>query len=265
MTTTDHEDPLHETMFHIRQVAFERLGRWIYLGWHDMARTGWPSYLHGLIVFVLSLLTLRIALTDIFLLPGIATTFALVGPILATGLYGISRRLETGHAGTLRNALCAWRTASRCLWRFNLLLVLIGALWVGISALLFHLFVNIEIRDLSDFLHYVLAQETEHFILWTLAGGLLAALTFAVTVITVPLLLDHEVTTRTAILASIRATGENPVLMTFWAGFIGLATAVSIVTAMAGFIILYPLMGHASWHLYRDIIEVNSNNVVQRT
>ena len=265
MSTTDREGPLHETTFHIRQVAFEHLGRWIYRGWHDMVRTGWPSYLHGLVVFALSLLTLRIALTDIFLLPGVATTFVLVGPILATGLYGISRRLEAGHAGTLHDALCAWRTASRCLWRFNLLLVLIGALWVGISALLFQLFVNVEIHDLNDFVRYVLTQETENFILWTLAGGLLAALIFAMTVIAVPLLLDHDVTTRTAVLASIRAVGENPALMTFWAGFIGLATAVSMATAMAGFIILYPLIGHASWHLYRDIVEVDGDNVAQRT
>ncbi len=265
MSATDCQDPLHETAFHIRQVAFEHLGQWIYRGWRDMVRTGWPSYLHGLVVFVLSLITLRVALTDPFLLPGIASAFVLIGPILATGLYGISRRLEAGHAGTLRDALCAWRTASRCLWRFSLLLLLIGALWVGISALLFKLFVKIEINDLHDFLRYVLAQETEHFILWTLAGGLLAALVFAMTVVAVPLLLDRDVNTGTAVLASIRAVGENPAPMLFWAGFIGLATAISMATAMAGFLILYPLMGHASWHLYRDVVEVDGDSVAERT
>ncbi len=265
MSTTDREGPLHETTLHIRRVGFEHLGQWISRGWHDMVRTGWPSYLHGLVVFVLSLLTLRTALTDPFLLPGVATAFVLVGPILATGLYAISRRLEAGHAGTLHDALCAWRTVSRRLWRLGLLLVLIGALWVGISTLLFHLFVNVEIHDLNDLVRYVLTQKTEHFILWTLAGGLLAALVFAMTVIAVPLLLDRDVTTRTAILASIRAVGENPVPMTFWAGFIGLATALSMATAMAGFILLYPLMGHASWHLYRDLVEVDSASVAQHS
>lgn len=248
--------PLHATAFEINTLQFEHLGRFIGKGWHDMLRAGWPSYLHGLLVFLLSLLTVRVALVEVYLLPGIATTFVLVGPILATGLYGMSRRLESGKATSIRDALCAWRTASRCVFRFSILLILIGALWVGVSALLFHFFVNAEIRHALDFLNYVLSQRTDHFILWTLAGGLLAALMFGITVVTVPLLLDRDVTTRTAILVSIRAVGENPGPMTFWALFIGLCTAVSFVTAMSGFIVLYPLMGHASWHLYRETVRV---------
>ncbi len=265
MNENDCAGPAPAASLSIRQVPLEHLGRWIVAGWRDMVRIGWPSYLHGLVVFVLSLVTLRIALVEVYLLPGVATAFVLVGPMLATGLYAMSRRLEKGRPAGLRDALCAWRTASRCLWRFSLLLVLIGAAWVGISALLFHLFAHIEITHLTDFVYYVLAQKTEHFILWTIAGGLVAALMFGITVVSVPLLLDRDVTTGEAILASIRAVGENPAPMTFWALFIGLTTALCLVTAMAGFIVLYPLMGHASWHLYRDLVVVDREAAPERS
>ncbi len=258
--------PLHATAFEIKPLGLHNLGRCIARGWHDMVRIGWPSYLHGLLVFFLSLVTLRVALVEIHLLPGVATAFVLVGPMLATGLYGMSRRLETGKAAGIRDALCAWRTGSRCLWRFSLLLVWIGLLWIGVSALLFHFFVNVEIHHPLDFVHYVLSQQTDQFILWTLAGGLLAALMFGITVVAVPLLLDRDVTTKTAILVSIRAVGENPGCMTFWALFIGLCTAICFATAMSGFILLYPLMGHASWHLYRAVVEVvDGDSIPERT
>ncbi|RMG34489.1 MAG: DUF2189 domain-containing protein [Gammaproteobacteria bacterium] len=254
--------PLHATGFQIRSLGLQDLARCIALGWHDMVRIGWPSYLHGLLVFVFSLITLRTALVEVDLLPGVATAFVFVGPMLATGLYGMSRRVEAGKAAGIRDAFCAWRTASRCLWRFSLLLIAIGLLWIIVSALLFHFFVNMEIHHPLDFIHYVLSQETSHFILWTLAGGLFAALVFGMTVVTVPLLLDRDVTTKTAILVSIRAVGENPGPMTFWALFIGLCTGTAFATAMSGFVLLYPLMGHASWHLYRQVIEITDGEAI---
>ncbi len=262
MSGTD--DRLHEAGFAVRQASLESLGRWIHRGWKDMVRAGWPSYLHGAIVFVMSLVAMRVALTDVYLLPGVATAFVLVGPILATGLYALSRRLEAGQRPTLGDVWNAWRTASRCLWRFSLVLIGIGAGWVLVSALLFDLFVKTEIGGIPGFLQYVFTQDTNQFILWTLAGGMVAGLTFAMTVIAVPLLLDRDVTTRVAVQTSIRAVGENPGVMTFWALFIGLATAVSMATAMLGFVVLYPLMGHASWRLYRDIVRVDGAAAPER-
>ena len=264
MSSTDCNDSRHDA-FSVRQAPLERLGHWVHQGWNDMIHAGWPSYLHGVIVFVLSLFTMSVALTDVHLLPGVATAFVLVGPILATGLYALSRRLETEEKPTLRDVLNAWRTASRCLWRFSVVLIAVGAAWVFVSALLFDLFVKEEINDLPGFLQYVLTQDTDQFILWSLAGGLVAGLTFAMTVVAVPLLLDRDVTTRIAVRASIRAVGENPGVMTFWALFIGLLTAFSMVTAMVGFIVLYPLMGHASWRLYRDIIEADGAAAPERS
>ena len=105
----------------VRAVAPPAVLRWIRLGWTDLRRAGWPSLLHGLLVTVASLLIVEIALLFWPLLPGAVSGFLVVGPMLATGLYALSRRLEQGQRPRLRDALDAWRQGSRCLFRFGLL------------------------------------------------------------------------------------------------------------------------------------------------
>jgi uncharacterized membrane protein len=91
-----------------------------------------------------------------------------------------------------------------------------------------------------------------------MAGGLGGALVFAATAVSPPLLLGRVVTLRSAILTSVRAVGENPVAAALWATIIMLAIAVSILTAMVGFVITIPVLGHATWHAYRDLVDTSS-------
>jgi uncharacterized membrane protein len=242
----------------VREAGRGAVMRWLRLGWRDFRRSGFPSLLHGLIVAVVSLVIVDIAVEFWPLLPGAVSGFVLVGPILATGLYALSRRLETGGKPHLRDAVDAWRQGTRCLVRFGLLLVLAGSGWVVISVVLFYFFVEVPIEGPLDFLRYVLLQGNELFLLWTLLGGLGAALIFALTVVSVPLLVDRDVRTPVALTTSLRAVGENPVTMVWWALFIMLATGLSIATLMVGFVVLYPVMGHASWHVYRDLVDADA-------
>ena len=241
----------------IREVAPGAIARWLRLGWRDLRRAGWPSLMHGLIVTGMSLVIIEIALLFWPLLPGAVSGFLVVGPILATGLYALSRRQEQGQPGRLADVLYAWRCGSRCLLRFCLLLVLVATAWVLLSMTLFHFFVDVEIDTPMDFLRYVLQQHDGIFLLWTILAGLVAAVTFAVTVVSVPLLVDRDVTTPTALRTSARAVAENPLVMAAWALFILVATGFSVATAMVGFIVVYPLIGHASWHVYRDVVDAS--------
>ena len=241
----------------VRQVSPGHVLRWARLGWRDFVAAGWPSLLHGLIVFVASVAIIEITFLYWPMLPGAVSGFVLVGPILATGLYALSQRLEREQPARFRDAVAAWRSGSRCLFRFGLLLILAGAAWVGMTALLFGFFVKADVTQPVAFLHYVFVQNELHFLLWAILGGLGAALVFALTVVSVPLLLDRDVDTRTALLTSVRAVGENPVTMGWWALFILIAAGVSILTLMLGFIVLYPVMGHASWHVYRDLVDAD--------
>jgi uncharacterized membrane protein len=251
LTTAANEPPP------VRAVSPAAVLRWISLGWRDLRQAGWPSLLHGLIVTVTSLVIVEIALLFWPLLPGAVSGFLVVGPMLATGLYALSRRLEQGQRPRARDAIDAWRQGSLCLFRFSLLLLLVATLWVALSVLMFHLFVEADIDRPRDFLRYVVQQGDDTFFEWTVLAGLVAALVFALTVVSVPLLVDRDVRTNLALVTSLRAVGENPITMLWWALFLLVATGFSIATLMLGFLVLYPLMGHASWHAYRDLVDAS--------
>ncbi len=239
----------------VREVDSQAPLRWLAHGWADFRHAGSPSLLHGVIVSLVSLTILAITLLYWELLPGAVSGFVLTGPFLATGLYALSRRLENGKKTALKHAINAWVNASRCLFNFGLLLVLSATAWVVFSVLMFQFFIETTINTPMDFLRYVLTQNDLNFLLWTILGALGSALAFSITVVSLPLLVERDVTTKLAIQTSIRAVGANPVPMLWWAMIIMFITGLSFVTGMLGFIILYPLLGHASWHVYREVVD----------
>ncbi len=229
--------------------------RWLTLGWRDMRTAGFPSLLHGLIVAVISIAIEVATFAYWEVLPGAVTGFVLIGPFLATGLYALSCRIEKQRSIELRDAINAWRHGSRCLWVFGLLLVFATGGWIVFSVFMFHFFIDVEINQARDFFVYVLTQDDSSFMLWTILGALGAALAFAVTVVSLPLMVERDINTRDAIYVSLRAVGENPLVMVLWAMTIMAITGLSFITLMLGFILLYPLLGHASWHAYRDLVD----------
>lgn len=241
----------------IRKAPPAAVLRWVRLGWQDMRRSGWPSLLHGLIVTIASLVIVEITLLFWPLLPGAVSGFLFIGPILATGLYALSKKLESGQRPRVKDAVDSWRRGCRCLYVFGLLLVVVATLWVGITKLIFYFFVEAEIDRPMDFLYYVVLQGDDTFMEWTILAGLVIALMFSLTVVSVQMLVDRDVTTKQALITSLRAVSENPVTMFAWALFLLFATSLSIATLMLGFLILYPLMGHASWHVYRDLVDAS--------
>lgn len=96
------------------------------------------------------------------------------------------------------------------------------------------------------------------FLLWLILGGLGAAIVFAATAVSPPLLLGRVIDLRGAILTSVRAVGENPIAMGIWATIIMVATALSMAAFMLGFIVTIPVIGHATWHAYRDLVDTSS-------
>jgi len=139
--------------------------------------------------------------------------------------------------------------------RLGLLLLGLGSLWVLFSALLFWLFVSTPIRSPVEFLRYAaIEQGNLLFALWAVVGGMGAALVFALAAVSPPLMLGRMVGFRQALLTSARAVGENPLTMALWASLILAAIVLSFATAMLGFIVAVPLIGHATWHAYKEIV-----------
>jgi len=243
----------------VRGVPVARPFGWLASGWRDFTRVPVPSGLHGLIVALGGWAILLVTLRHWSLLPGAFSGFVLVGPILATGLYELSRRLAAGGKPTLADALGAWRRGTRPLVWMGVWLALAATAWVLISSVLIALFVQAPFSGIEGFLrHVVLSRSSNLFYLWIALGGFGASLVFAATVVSVPLLLDRDIDFGSALLASVRAVGQNPLAMALWATIIMVATALSMATLMLGFVLTIPVIGHATWHAYRDVVDADA-------
>jgi len=239
----------------VRRVPPRRVFRWLALGLADLRATPVASLAQGLAVTVGGWMVIAFAQRYWWIAPGAISGFLLVGPILCTGLYELSRLTGRGERPGLSAVVHAWRRDSRPLVRLGLLLLVLGSLWVLVSALLFWLFVPTPIRTPMAFLRYAaIDQGNLLFTLWATLGGLGAAVVFALAAVSPPLLLGRMVGFRQALLTSARAVGENPVTMVLWAGLVLVAIALSFATGMLGFIVAVPLIGHATWHAYKDLV-----------
>lgn len=242
----------------VREVGLDAPLRWLAAGWRDMARAFGPSLFHGLIVMAAGW-AIAVAASRFWpILPGAFSGFVLVAPILATGLYELSRRLAAGEKPNLAHVFDAWARGTRSLVWLGVGLALAATAWVLLSALLVALFVREPIVGLDGFLrHIVVGRGSNLFGVWVLAGGVGSALVFAATVVSVPLLVDRRIDLRAAVVTSLRAVGANPLPMALWATLIMLLTALSMATFMVGFAFAIPVLGHASWHAYRDTVDAS--------
>jgi uncharacterized membrane protein len=252
----------------IRTVGLERPLRWLVQGWRDSLRCGGVSFAHGLALALFGQLLLLIAHHQFWLLAGAFSGLLVVGPVLATGLYALSRAVERGEAPSWRLVLQTWLSWRRHgssrdgkdwrLVRFGLLLGLAGTGWVLTSAALITLLSPVPIEQPMDFLrHVVLARDNWLFELWLALGGLMVAPIFASSAIALPLLLDRRVSVLQAVITSWEAVLRNPQTLALWAALIMGLTLLGLLTALLGLIVVMPVLGHASWHAYRELVDAS--------
>ncbi len=240
----------------VREIPVLRPFAWLADGWRDLRYSPGVSLLHGFLVTIGGLVIAALSFKWLPLLPGAFSGFVLVAPILATGLYEMSRCRERGKPGDMACALDAWRRGTRPLVWLGLGLAVAATAWVLVSAVLVALFVTAPITGAEAFLRHVVLSEGSNLCpVWVLMGGLGASLVFAATVVSAPLLLDRDLDLHAAIWTSIRVVGANPVAMALWATIIMVATALSMATMMLGFALTIPVIGHATWHAYRDTVD----------
>lgn len=229
--------------------------RWLALGWADLRRNPLPGLVHGGLLAAFGWLLLWSARDQFWLLAGAFSGFLIVAPILATGLYHVSRAGGSGQRAGLKDVFALWRSGDGRLVRFGLLLGLAGTGWVMTSAGLITLWSPEPIEKPVDFLrHVVLAREVGLFEVWLLLGALLAAPVFASSVVALPMLVDTSVPVSMAVAQSWRAVASHPGPMALWAVLIGALIGAGMLTALLGLVVLVPVIGHASWHAYRDLM-----------
>ncbi|GAB4466317.1 MAG: DUF2189 domain-containing protein [Burkholderiaceae bacterium] len=247
-----------EAAIRVRTVPLSAPLQWLALGWRDFRSCPGAGLLHGAFVAVGGWVVLALSFKYWWLAPGAFSGFVIVGPILATGLYELSRVIGRGESPGLADAVAAWRRGTWQLVQLGLLLSVLGTLWVVGSAILFRVFVKVPLRGPVDFLRYVAVEQGNVlFLEWAILGGLCVAVVFAITAVSPPLLLGRRVGLAAAMLASVRAVGDNPGPMLVWALVILVATSLSLATAMLGFLVSVPVIGHATWHAYRALIDAS--------
>ena len=254
----------------VRSVGLMQPMTWLVLAWRDMARSGWISFAHGLAITAFGGAILAVAHQRFWLLAGALSGFLMVAPVLATSLYALSRALEQRQEANLGVVLKTWLNWQNshlnkwgndywCMVQFGALLALAATGWVITSAAFITLLAPVPVETPMDFMrHVVLANNGWLFELWLALGSLLAAPIFASSVIAMPLLLDRRASLRVAVLTSWQVVVANPLPMAFWAALILGFTLLGLGSLLLGLIFVMPMLGHASWHAYRDLVDASS-------
>jgi len=230
--------------------------RWFSNGWQDMKACPIPSLFYGFCFAGMGLLITFVFEHAYEYTSGLTSGFLLLGPFLAMGLYEISRRREKGQGCSLAPTLVVWKRNAGNIGVFAVVLGIVFLVWARASLVVFALFYTNEMPNLSGFLEQILRFENLEFLMVYFAVGLLfATIVFAVSVVSIPLMLDRNQDAVTAMLASVGALARNPATMMAWAfGIVGM-TILGFMTFHIGLAILMPIVGHATWHAYRDLIE----------
>lgn len=228
---------------------------WLRAGWDDFQRRPALSLAYGVVVFAVSILVviglLRLG-HDYILFPALSG-FLVIAPLAATGLYEKSRRLADGAPVTLAGmAFVRIRSGGQIIF-IGLLLALLVLLWNRAAVLLYVLFFGLlPFPGLNDILPVLIGTPAGWalLVIGSLIGGLFAAFSFAVSVFAIPRLLDERTDALTAMGQSMALVWNNLPVMIVWGAIVVCLFMLSAVTALVGLIVIFPVLGHATWHAY---------------
>lgn len=238
-----------------REVTIGAPLRWIALGIADLRASPIASLFYGFCFAGMGLLVTAVFAHAYEYTMAVTSGFLLLGPFLSMGLYELSRRHERGENAELLPTLTVWKHNAGNIGIFAVVLGVVFLVWARASLVIFALFYSDELPSLSGFLKQVLSLEnTEFLIVYFGVGLVFATLTFAVSVVSIPLMLDRDQDAISAMLGSIGVLLRNPAAMLVWALLIAGCTVAGFLSFHLGLVVLMPIIGHASWHAYRELV-----------
>ena len=229
---------------------------WLREGWLDMRRHWGTSLGYGALIVALGWTVLVFCGTHPYFIAAAISGFLLVGPLMSAGLCEMSRRYSLGQSANFDDSLEGFARNAPALFEFGVILAICAAVWFGVSALLLGTVFHIAAPDIRETLYRGFLDSTNRaqVIAYVVIGGVLATAVFAVSVVSIPLIIDRRASAGQAMRASVNAVFHNIPAMVLWSALILVLTIVGYVPLLAGLLIIAPLLGHATWHAYKGMI-----------
>jgi len=223
--------------------------RWLKLGWADIKHAPQQSLTYGGIIVLLSYIVSSMVLIygGLGLLVSLLSGFLFLGPVLAIGLYSISCQIQAGMTPQLGYCL---REGKRHLGNeliFAVILSVIFLVWARAASMTHILFPEVSGAGWTEFIPFLAVG--------TFEGAVFSAIIFCFSAFSLPMIMDRKTDVVTAVITSINAVLRNKRVLFLWACLIVLIVAIGFATAFIGFIVLMPLIGHATWHAYQETID----------
>ncbi len=240
-------------------VALQPLGlgaplRWLRLGLRDFLRAPAIGIFYGLCFMVMGWALLKVYENAPAYTLALSAGFLLMGPFLCLGLYRVSQRLENGQKPDFGDSLLAWDTRTGQLGIFGFVLLVLEMLWGRATLVIF----AVSFDGMPDFKGSLLAllnpENLSFIVAWVAVGAVFATLIYAVSVVSIPMILHRQTDAVTAGLTSMRLVLTQPAVMLLWAALIAGLVLVALLPWFAGLVVVGPVLGHASWHAYRDAV-----------
>jgi uncharacterized membrane protein len=232
--------------------------RWLAAGWHDLTVRPLASLAYGVLVFLVSvgLVAGLVAFgRDYILFPAFAG-FMVVGPLLAVGLYEKSRRIAAGLPVGLRAMIFVRPASGGQILFTGVLLLLLLLLWMRSAVIIYALFFGLRPFPGLDHVAAMLFTTPVGWamlVVGSVIGALFAAFSFAISAVSIPMLLNEKVDALTAMGSSMAYVWHNLPVMLTWGWIVLGLFLVSLATGLVGLIVAFPVLGHGTWHAYRAI------------
>jgi uncharacterized membrane protein len=224
-------------------------------GWADLRATRFAGSFYGALFAFMGLAIVTVYETRWQLTMGLTAGFFLVGPFVCCGIYWLSRQRARGERVSLVESLTCWRRNPSGVGFHAAIVTFAMIVWARVSVVIFALFSTRDFPTLQGVLKQIFSLSNLPFVgVWFGAGFVFASLVFAISVVSVPMLLDRNSDTMMSIFASVRALWLNPLPVYLWAFLIVIIIGASLLSGMVALLVTAPLIGHATWHAYDDLI-----------
>jgi uncharacterized membrane protein len=245
----------------IRKITISDLIDALRMGWGDFKAIPTHAIMLALIYPVLGLVLARLVLgyAILPLLFPLAAGFALLGPFAAIGLYELSRRREAGEQPSAAHAMDVLKSPSfGAMLALGGLLMVLFAVWVAAAQAIYILtFGYAPAASMSDFASVVLGttQGWALILIGCGVGFLFALVALCISVVSFPMMLDRHASAPEAMMVSLQAVAKNPLIMAIWGLIVAVLLVIGTLPFFLGLAVVVPVLGHATWHLYRKVIE----------